>query len=215
MKITTITICLLCSILLQGQDYYKTAFNHADDALKFKLNQIIKNHTEFPYTSSSTDVQDILKKSDRDESDSDNVILIYFGKSVNAAQKYNSAKGWSREHVWAKSRGDFGTNGGTGTDIHHLRPCDVSVNSSRNNRNFDNCKDCIDVIYNGFNTGQKRDASLWTFEPPDKYRDDVARMIFCMAVRYEGVGNEPDLELTETLHGNTDKSPLKELNQLC
>ena len=56
MKITTNTICLLCSILLQGQDYYKTAFNHADDALKFKLNQIIKNHTEFPYTSSSTDV---------------------------------------------------------------------------------------------------------------------------------------------------------------
>ena len=77
MKIITITICLLCSILLQGQDYYKTAFNHADDALKFKLNQIIKNHTEFPYTSSSTDVWDILKDTDRDENDSDNVILIY------------------------------------------------------------------------------------------------------------------------------------------
>ena len=60
MKIVIITICLLCSILLQGQDYYKTAFNKGGDSLKSSLNQIIKNHIEFPYTSSSTDVWDIL-----------------------------------------------------------------------------------------------------------------------------------------------------------
>ena len=59
-KTLAIIICLFCSFTGQGQDYYKAAYNHSGDSLKFRLNQIIKNHTEFPYTSSSTDVWDIL-----------------------------------------------------------------------------------------------------------------------------------------------------------
>ena len=208
-KTLAIIICLFCSFTGQGQDYYKAAYNHSGDSLKFRLNQIIKNHTEFPYTSSSTDVWDILKETDRDENDSDNVILIYSGRSVNAAQEYNSAKGWSREHVWAKSRGDFGTDEGAGTDVHHLRPCDVSVNSTRNNRNFDDCITCKEVIDGGFNTGSNTDINLWTFEPPDEVKGDVARMIFYMVIRYEGEDLEPDLELTNILLDNTDKSPLQ------
>ncbi|MEN8732769.1 MAG: endonuclease [Bacteroidia bacterium] len=196
-------------LLAQESSYYISAHNKSDGSLKYELNQIIKNHTEFPYTSSSTDVWDILKHTDRDTANANNVILLYSGRSVDAAQEYNSAAGWSREHVWAKSRGDFGTSNGAGTDVHHLRPCDVSVNSTRNNRNFDTCITCVDLIDNGFNTGSKRDANFWTFEPPDAVKGDVARMIFYMAVRYEGEGSEPDLELTNTLLNNTDQSPLQ------
>jgi len=193
----------------QDSTYYQTAFNHSGDSLKIELNRIIRNHTEYPYSSSSTDVWDILKETDRDPENPDNVILIYSGRSVNAAQEYNGGSGWNREHVWAKSRGDFGTSMGPGTDIHHLRPCDVSVNSTRNNRNFDTCITCVDVIDNGFDTGSKFDANLWTFEPPDEVKGDVARMIFYMAVRYEGENGEPDLEPTHTLLDNTDQSPLQ------
>jgi len=208
---TIVFSILLISNPLSAQDsnYYLLAHKKSDDSLKFELNQIIKNHTEFTYTSSSTDVWDILKHTDRDTANANNVILLYSGRSVDAAQEYNSAAGWSREHVWAKSRGDFGTGNGAGTDVHHLRPVDVSVNSIRNNRNFDTCITCIDVIDNGFNTGSKRDANLWTFEPPDAVKGDVARMLFYMAVRYEGEGSEPDLELTNTLLNNTDQSPLQ------
>lgn len=40
-------------------------------------------------------------------------------------------------------------------------------------------------------------------------------MLFYMAVRYEGEGSEPDLELTNTLLNNTDQSPLQaKLNTL-
>ena len=193
----------------QDSVYYKPAFNNSGNGLKVELNKIIKGHKQFPYTSTSTDVWDILKETDRDPFDSNNVILIYSNRSVNAAQEYNSGSGWSREHVWAKSRGDFGTDEGAGTDVHHLRHCDVSVNSTRNNRNFDECKSCDDVIDNGFNTGSKKDANLWTFEPPDNVKGDVARMIFYMTVRYEGGGSEPDLELTNVLLDNTDKSSLQ------
>ena len=211
MKFIIFSLLLIPNVLsAQDSTYYLPAHNKQDDSLKFELNQIIKNHTEFTYTaSSSTDVWDILKHTDKDTANANNVILIYSQRSVDAAQEYNSGSGWSREHVWAKSRGDFGTSNGAGTDVHHLRPCDVSVNSTRNNRNFDTCITCVDVIDNGFNTGSKRDVNLWTFEPPDAVKGDVARMLFYMAVRYEGEGSEPDLELTNTLLTNIDKSPLQ------
>ncbi len=111
----TAIFCLF-SIIISGQvttEYYVSAENLADDNLKFALNQIIDNHTEFNYTSSNTDVWDILKETDRDPNNSDNVILIYSGVSVNGAQEYNSANGWTREHIWAKSRGNFGTTIGS------------------------------------------------------------------------------------------------------
>ena len=201
---------LFMTITLMAQDsaYYQTAFNYGGEELKFELNQIIRNHTAYFYTSGSTDVWDILKETDRDTANPDNVILIYSGRSVDAEQEYNGGSGWNREHVWAKSRGDFGTSKGAGTDVHHLRACDISVNSTRNNRNFDTCITCVEVIDAGFDSGSKYDANLWTFEPRDEVKGDVARMIFYMAVRYEGEGVEPDLELTDILLSNTDQSPL-------
>ena len=208
----TAIFCLF-SITLSGQittEYYVSAENLADDNLKFALNQIIDNHTEFNYTSSNTDVWDILKETDRDPNNSDNVILIYSGVSVNGAQEYNSANGWTREHIWAKSRGNFGTAIGTGTDVHALRPLDNTTNSKRNNRSFNNCTTCEDVTDKWGNiTGSKKDINDWSFEPRDAVKGDVARMLFYMAVRYEGLDDGyPDLELTELIPAQTDKEPI-------
>jgi len=97
-KFTSILFALLfVSNFLSAQEstYYVPAHNKFDDSLKFELNQIIKNHTEFTYTASSTDVWDILKHTDRDTANANNVILIYSGRSVDAAQEYNSATGWN------------------------------------------------------------------------------------------------------------------------
>ena len=206
----TAIFCLF-SITLSGQittEYYVSAENLADDNLKFALNQIIDNHTEFNYTSSNTDVWDILKETDRDPNNSDNVILIYSGVSVNGAQEYNNANGWTREHIWAKSRGDFGTAVGIGTDVHALRPLDNTTNSVRNNRSFNNCTTCIDVEDKwGNTTGSKKDGNDWSFEPRDAVKGDVARMLFYMAVRYEGLDSYPDLELTDSMLPQGNKEP--------
>jgi endonuclease I len=189
--------------------YYDSARNLSDENLKSALNQIIDNHTEYTYTSSSTDVWDILKETDKDPNNPDNVILIYSGISVNAAQEYNSANGWTREHIWAKSRGDFGTATGIGTDVHALRPLDNTTNSIRNNRSFNNCNTCEEVTDKWGNvTGSKKDANDWSFEPRDEVKGDVSRMIFYMAVRYEGLDSYPDLELTEEMLPQNDKEPL-------
>lgn len=205
------SLFLLFSTMLSAQipaGYYNTAENKVDDLLKFELNQIIDNHTTFPYTSSNTDTWDILKETDKDPNNSSNVILIYSGVSVNGAQEYASGSGWTREHIWAKSRGDFGTAEGPGTDVHALRPLDNSTNSTRNNRGFDNCSDCIDVYDQWSNlTGSKRDNTEWSFEPRDEVKGDVARMMFYMDVRYEGYDSYVDLEVSETILPSDDKTP--------
>lgn len=205
--LTAFFLSLSIGLWAQG-NYYQNALGLRDDSLKSALHDLIDSHSTFPYSSSSTDTWDLLKETDRDPNNADNVILLYSGRSVDADQEYNNGNGWNREHVWAKSRGGFGTSQGAGTDAHHLRPCDISVNSVRSNRNFDDCTNCVDVIDDGTDTGSDYDNQDWTFEPRDAVKGDVARMIFYMAVRYEGGGGEPDLELTDVWQAQSSTQPL-------
>ena len=48
--------------------------------------------------------------------------LLYTGRSLPSPTNGGGVDDWNREHVWAKSHGDFGTATGPGTDVHHLRP---------------------------------------------------------------------------------------------
>ncbi|MBL6449627.1 endonuclease [Fulvivirga sp. 29W222] len=190
--------------------YYNNAEGKSGDPLKSALYNIIKGHVEYPYTSSSTDVWDILKETDRDPNNPNNVIGIYSNFSMNAALEYNSGDGWSREHVWAKSRGDFGTTLGPGTDVHHLRAADISTNSARSNRTF---AECSELYVDGSGTYQGATASYtsstsFVWKPRNEVKGDIARMIFYMATRYEGFNGEPDLEIVDYVVDAADKSPL-------
>ncbi len=193
-------------ISLQAQvpnGYYNTAENKSDQALRSALHNIIDDHIEFPYTSSSTDTWDILQESDADPSNSNNVILVYTRESVNGPQEYNGGSGWNREHVWAKSRGDFGIEIGEGTDVHNLRASNVQVNSTRTNYSFDNCTfNSCELTY-----GNSYSSNALVFEPRDEDKGDVARIIFYMDVRYEGDSGELDLEMTENILSVTSKLP--------
>lgn len=182
----------------QPSGYYSGTENLEGSDLKNALYNIIKGHTTFRYSSSETDTWDILKESDKDPANEDNVIMIYTQKSVNAAQEYNNGNGWTREHVWAKSRGDFGTDEGTGTDVHNLKPCLNDVNSDRGNRWF--AESNVEYYYDGDFTGCYYGGDTeWTWEPADNQKGDIARIIFYMAVRYEGEYGEPDLEVIDYL----------------
>jgi len=178
------------------EGYYNHAISLSGDELKSALHEIVKGHKSFPYTSANTDVWDILKETDKDTANPENVILFYSGWSVNAEQEYNNGKGWTRESVWASSHGNFGTSKGAGTDVHHIRPADPSVNSARNNKDFDNGGN----LYTDGDgpTECRTDADSW--EPRNAVKGDVARMLFYMAVRYAGTDGEPDLELVDTVN---------------
>jgi len=168
----------------QWDSYYADALGKTGTALKTALNGIIKGHTTVSYST----VWDALKETDEDPNNSNNVILLY--KQTSQAKNTNggSVDDWNREHVWAKSHGDFGTSRGPGTDLHHLRPTDVTVNSSRGNKDFDMGGSVVSEA-----PLCKTDSDSW--EPPDEVKGDVARMIFYMAVRYEGNDGYPDLEV--------------------
>ncbi|MEL6535577.1 MAG: endonuclease, partial [Bacteroidota bacterium] len=208
---TFLGLALMLPALAQvPSGYYTSAEGLSGNALKAALNDIISGHTEFPYSASTTDTWDILKETDRDPNNPNNVIGIYSGFSMDGPAEYNSGNGWNREHTWAKSRGDFGTTLGAGTDVHHLRAADISTNSARNNRNFGEATTpYVDGSgqYSGA-TGSFTSSSEYVWEPRAEVKGDIARMIFYMATRYEGENGEVDLELTETLLSNTDKSPL-------
>ncbi|GAA2614872.1 endonuclease I family protein [Streptomyces axinellae] len=164
-------------------DYYKDALGKTGPELKTALHGIIKDADKLSYSQ----VWDALKVTDQDPANSSNVILLYTGRSQSADENGGGADQWNREHVWAKSHGDFGTGAGPGTDIHHLRPADVSVNSTRGNKDFDEGGDEVEEAPGNFTDGD-------SWEPRDEVKGDVARMALYMAVRYEGDDSFADLE---------------------
>ncbi|MGA5689731.1 endonuclease [Cytobacillus pseudoceanisediminis] len=172
--------------------YYDAANGKTGEALKTSLHTIIDDHTEISYSN----VWEALRETDEDPANPNNVILLYTGRSQGKFTNGSGVNDWNREHVWAKSHGDFGTAMGAGTDLHHLRPTDASVNSSRGNLDFDD-----GGTQHSEALGNYYDSDSW--EPRDAVKGDVARMLFYMAVRYEGDSGEVDLELNNLVNNGS------------
>ncbi|HEY0950394.1 endonuclease [Nocardioides sp.] len=173
--------------------YYASAIGKSGGALEAALHTIISSGvTKLSYDA----VWNALKVTDRDPANSSRVICLYSGFSLPASDNGGGVDQWNREHVWAKSHGDFGTATGPGTDLHHLRPEDVTVNSARGNLDFDE-----GGAQNAEAPGNYADADSW--EPRDAVKGDVARMIFYMSVRYDGGDGWPDLEVNDLVGNGT------------
>lgn len=168
--------------------YYTEAAGKTGAELKGALHGIIKGHRRYSYR----EVWQILMDVDEDPNNPNNVVLLYTGRSQpkdqNSGQDSANPDYWNREHVWAKSHGFPNQSQLAYTDVHHLRPADMSVNSSRSSKDFDNGGSRHREA-----TGCRSDRDSW--EPRDGVKGDVARMMFYMAVRYEGDDNVPDLEV--------------------
>ncbi|RII09322.1 Extracellular ribonuclease precursor [Streptomyces sp. YIM 130001] len=163
--------------------YYQDALGKTGPELKDALHTIISDQTKLSYDG----VWDALKVTDEDPANASNVVLLYSGESRSKDANGGDQGDWNREHVWAKSHGDFGTSTGPGTDVHHLRPTDVGVNSTRGNKDFDEGGSELEDAPGNFTDGD-------SFEPRDEVKGDVARMILYMSVRYEGEDGFADLE---------------------
>lgn len=174
--------------------YYEDAAGLTGAELKQALHDIIKGHDEPSYN----DLRDfILKESDEDPENPNNVILLYSGISRPKSMFGGNVGDWNREHVWAKSHGDFGNNPPAGTDAHHIRPTDVQVNAIRSNLDFDMGGSPVPGA-----PGCNIDND--SFEPRDEVKGDVARMIFYMDVRYEGDDGEINLTVVDEVNTAPD-----------
>ncbi len=171
--------------------YYASAIGKTGSGLRTALHNIIKVQTKISYAQ----VWDALKVTDQDPNNANNVILVYSGRSQSKSTNGGGVDDWNREHVWPQSHGNFGTSTGPGTDLHHLRPEDVTVNSTRGNKDFDLGGSTVSEA-----PGNYTDADSW--EPRNAVKGDIARMILYMAIRYEGEDGWPNLEMNNSVNGS-------------
>lgn len=171
--------------------YYSGAGDLAGEVLKAFLHDLIDDHTVISYGA----LWEALAESDEDPSNSNNIILFYTGVSISKLEHGGDVGEWNREHVWARSHGNL-KEFITDSDMHHIRPTDVMMNSLRAALDFDNGGS---VVYDGtIATDNYSDSNSW--EPRDEVKGDVARMMFYMAVRYEGDDGFVDLELNDSVN---------------
>lgn len=187
-------------------DYYDATAGLEEKALKARLSRIAsKNASKCTYK----EVWKALHYTDEDPSNRNNVVLFYTGRSSAKTDKYQRGRApdnWTREHIWPTSHGfKKPMSNPAYSDLHHLRPADKSVNSDRNDRDYDLSGQAHEEA-----TGNNWDDDSW--EPRDGIKGDAARMIFYMAVRYEG--NDPfvpDLVLVDKM----TESGCPRLGRLC
>ena len=192
--------------------YYSSLEGLSGVALKQALQDIIANPSVVR-VHNYDDVWDILKTSDQNPENSNQVWLIYTEtpRSKIDLQSGNSIVGkWNREHIYCQSRGGFATGtdyltpfsdgidiwsattgvndiGAGVCDAHHIRAVDGQENTSRNNRNYG-------VEYNG-----PTDILTTT------WKGDAARAIFYMSVRYS---------LLNVVNGNPNDGTVGEIGDL-
>ncbi|WP_317163228.1 endonuclease [Mariniflexile maritimum] len=173
----------------QPMGYYNSLDGKSGSVLRQAMQDIIAEEGVVR-AQTYTDIIDILKEADQNPANSNQVWLVY--KEIGRAKldyqtTSNSLGKWNREHTFPRSRGGFNSinlddiadgkdlfwnttadslrHGNS--DAHALRAADGPENSSRGNQFYGQ--------YNGTS------GTLGTF------KGDVARSVFYMAVRYNGL----------------------------
>ena len=224
--------------------YYKGINNQSGAQLKSALNKLISesHDRKLTYTKSNNDDWCDLKNIDVWEAlaytDSDcpvdcseccKIRLLYLDETRDLVQAYKGGKSgcldfWEREHVWPTSRGNFANSKNYGyTDLHHIRPADKDINLQHGNYGYNYGGDEVfDKLKNCPNRSPEAllNKNEQSFEPPDRAKGQVARMLFYMDVRYESVDFVspefmPNLELkaNNVKYDSSDKEP--SIGHLC
>ncbi len=165
-----------------GNYTYDKLDDLSEDALFDALQKLMRDtHTNI---SVYNDCRDMATKVDS-EKNNGKITLLYTSYQATTAEYGNTgSNGWNREHVWPKSLGGNSTKGG-GADMHHIRPADAIVNSTRNNNKYGNAtggkavygKKPAEGCLGGYLSGGY-------YEPNDNVKGDVARICLYMYVRW-------------------------------
>lgn len=199
-----------------GTGYYARVNTSSPSQLRCSLHAIIRGHTAYPYSASTTDTWDILEIADEDPNNSSRILDVYRNRSyAKVTDRAGTGTGitFNREHTWPNSLGFGSQTGNLGlpnapyTDTHMLYLSDTGYNSDRGNKPYANCTQasgCTERVTevnnaSGGGSGVYPGNSNWfrtpdgnsgSFEAWGKRKGDLARAILYMAIRYEG-GTHP------------------------
>lgn len=169
-------------ISLYEGNYYKNAnLNLIGDLLKAELRSLLT--TTQTKATTYENLKTDLQYTDADLTQSGKIILLYSRISVKST--WDGGTTWNREHVWPQSLGWFKTSG-AGSDLHHLRPADQVVNSTRGNLKFGDVSNGKQAKLSVTNGGAYIDCFYagGYFEPTNEVKGDIARIIFFLFTRY-------------------------------
>ena len=168
--------------------YYVGDYSYAElsalpaDELMSELNELMT--TTHTYISHYDDCRDLAYWTDCQANNTKYATTLYTSYQATVNQwKGNNSAGWDREHVWPQNLGGGNTKGG-GADLHHVRPSESNINSTRNNLKYGN-------VEGGSNTNPGKLSGTvggsyadGYFEPLDNVKGDVARIILYVYVRW-------------------------------
>lgn len=163
-----------------------------DDFRDKLANLITTTHTTYTVYNggSSLALNNVFDKTDKNPNGS-GMVLFYTGTVVSSF----SSSGANREHVWPKNGGKaFSAESECGSDAHHLRPCDQTLNSSRGSLSYGEVTDS--VVKQGGSTSYGnlcyRGGSF--FYPGEGYRGATARILMYVQTRW---GNKFNLQFVD------------------
>lgn len=187
--------------------YYDLLEGLSGNALKQAVQDIIAAPTVRLH--SYADIWDIIRTADQNPENSNQIWDMYLEIPMAKLDQQTTSSivgKWNREHIFCQSRGGFEVaNGDTAdgigvwnstsaasvvdgvSDAHHIRAENGQENSSRNNKNYGTVNSS--TVYAG-PTGTQ-----------GSWRGDVARALFYMAVRFDGlnvVNGDPSEYLPST-----------------
>ena len=169
--------------------YYQQATGLHDEDLMSALSSIIRDHYEVSYSSGLLNAFSIA------DTDSEGYIIdIYSNCRYRISDSGSSAshlgQGFNREHSFPRSWFG-GAIAPMNTDVFHIYPTDIHVNSQRGNDPYGVCARGTRLEYGSYVAkGRSGDCTYpgytgTVFEPDDEYKGDLARTYFYMVTCYK------------------------------
>ncbi len=189
--LAAMVLAIQAALAAAPANYYNRALNKSDEALMSALCSIIKTHKEVSYSSG------LLKAfATADTDDQGYIIDIYSNCRYRPSDSGSSAshvgEGYNREHSFPRSW--FGGEvAPMNTDVFHIYPTDIKVNSQRSNFPYGVCSGGTRLSYGQYVAKGKLGTCTYpgysgtVFEPDDEYKGDLARSYFYMVTCYKDV----------------------------
>ena len=171
------------------------------NAFRAQLAELLKStHTTYTtYKNGAYSLANVYKISDADPDKSGNIIWFYTGTSVSFSGFGSTSGTTNREHVWPKDNGRaFPAESGPGSDAHHLRPTEATLNSSRSSKSYDEIAATTSNIAKqagSISYGNLCYTNSTFFYPGEGYRGATARILMYMQVRW---GDENGLTFVDS-----------------
>lgn len=163
------------------------------DKFRKELAELITTtHTKYTVYNGDSDLSlnNVFDKTDKNPNGS-GMVLFYTGTVVSSF----SSSGANREHVWPKNGGKaFSAKSECGSDAHHLRPCDQTLNSSRGSLSYGEVTDSVVKQGGSTSYGNLCYRSDSFFYPGKGYRGATARILMYVQTRW---GNKFNLQFVD------------------